>query len=212
MVQYEHLLLQSSIDTFDLSGILVGHRVIAHGDERALFPEEARSLASGDQKRRRASGAARIAARELLGRLGYTEAILPRSASGGPVWPKGIIGSIAHDHHIAIATVGMRRDVIALGIDIEPAKRLDPDLVEIVLSPREQEWIADDPFRGMLFFVAKEAVYKALHPLNGKFLDHHDVVIDVKARKARVCGGSTVDLRFSISSHLVAVAFLMNSP
>jgi hypothetical protein len=42
------------------------------------------------------------------------------------------------------------------------------------------------------------------------FLDHHDVEIDLPGRKATVCNGRVVELRFGISTHLMALAFLRN--
>jgi 4'-phosphopantetheinyl transferase EntD len=102
----------------------------------------------------------------------------------------------------------MSRDVAALGIDVEPAEVLPPDLLEIVATRSELRRIDDDPYRGRLLFVAKEAVYKAVHPLDQTFLEHHDVEVDLTGRKAIVRHGRTVELRFCISTHLVVVAFL----
>jgi 4'-phosphopantetheinyl transferase EntD len=57
-----------------------------------------------------------------------------------------------------------------------------------------------------VLFCVKEAVYKAVYPLDQKFLDHHDVEIDFAEQKAYVCNGRIIDIRFSISSHIVALA------
>jgi 4'-phosphopantetheinyl transferase EntD len=161
---------------------------------------------------RRASGAARIIARQLLARLGYPECAIPKAPSGAPVWPTGVVGSLAHDARIAVATVGLSRDVGALGIDVEPAECLPPELLNLVTTPEERVNIGDDPFRGRLLFVAKEAVYKAVYPLDQTFLEHHDVQIDLADRKATVRNGRIVHIRFSISTHLVALAFLSGRP
>src|SRR6516165_6054927 len=88
-----------------LAGVLIGHRRISVGDERALLQAEATPLATCALKVRRQSGAARIVARRLLRALGEPNAALPRSASGAPVWPLDIAGSIAHDDEVAVATV-----------------------------------------------------------------------------------------------------------
>ena len=107
---------------------------------------------------------------------------------------------------VAIAAVGMRRDVGAIGIDVEPAEALPAGLLDMVATPRER--LSVDPYQGRLLFVAKEAVYKAVYPLDQTFLDHHDVEVDFAGRKAMVRNGRTVELRFSLSAHLVALAFL----
>jgi 4'-phosphopantetheinyl transferase EntD len=199
---------QSAIDPLSPPGVLIGHRLISPGDENALLPEEAPAFASSVAKVRRASGAARIVARQLLMQLGYAGCPLPRSSSGAPVWPAGVIGSLTHDSRVAIAAVGLRRDIGAIGIDVEPAENLPPELLDMVATPQERSRLADDPYRGRLLFTAKEAVYKAVHPLDQTFLDHHDVQVDLAGRKATVCNGRVVELRYCISPHLVALAFI----
>lgn len=200
---------QSAIDTLALPGVAVGHRLISPGDEHALLKEEVPALAASVVKVRRASGAARIVARQLLTQLGYANCALPKGPTGAPVWPAGIVGSLAHDSRVAVAAVGMRADVGALGIDVEPAECLPSELLDLVVTPQERLNLGDDVYRGRLLFVAKEAVYKAIHPLDQTFLEHHDVEVNLSERKAVVRGGRVVELRFSISAHhLVALAFL----
>ena len=200
---------QSAIDTLALPGVAVGHRLISPGDEHALLKEEVPALAASVVKVRRASGAARIVARQLLTQLGYANCALPKGPAGAPVWPAGIVGSLAHDSRVAVAAVGMRADVGALGIDVEPAECLPSELLDLVVTPQERLNLGDDVYRGRLLFVAKEAVYKAVHPLDQTFLEHHDVEINLSERTAVVRSGRVVELRFSISAHhLVALAFL----
>ena len=201
-------LLQSSIDRLAIPGVLIGHRLISPGDERALMPEEAPAFAASVLKVRQASGAARIVARQLLVGLGYAPCPIPRGPSGAPIWPSGIIGSLAHDSLVAVAAVATTRDVGALGIDVEPAEALPPELLDLVATPRERQKMAEDPYAGRLLFAAKEAAYKAVYPLDQVFLDHHDVDIDFAARRASVCNGRVVELRFCIATHLIVVAFL----
>jgi 4'-phosphopantetheinyl transferase EntD len=202
-------LFQSAIDTLAFPGVTVGHRLISPGDEHALLKEEAPAFAASVVKVRRASGAARIVARRLLTQLGHPDCALPKGPAGAPMWPAGIIGSLAHDARVAVAAVGMRADVDALGIDVEPAECLPSELLDLVATPQERLNLGYDAYHGRLLFVAKEAVYKAVHPLDHTFLEHHDIEINLLERKAVVRNGRVVELRFSISSHhLVALAFL----
>jgi 4'-phosphopantetheinyl transferase EntD len=202
-------LFQSAIDTLAFPGVTVGHRLISPGDEYALLKEEAPAFAASVVKVRRASGAARIVARRLLTQLGHPDCALPKGPAGAPMWPAGIIGSLAHDARVAVAAVGMRADVDALGIDVEPAECLPSELLDLVATPQERLNLGYDAYHGRLLFVAKEAVYKAVHPLDHTFLEHHDIEINLLERKAVVRNGRVVELRFSISSHhLVALAFL----
>jgi 4'-phosphopantetheinyl transferase EntD len=204
--------LHTAIQALAVPGVAVGHRAISAGDEDALLPTEAPAFAASVVKVRRASGAARIVARELLARLGQPGWALAKTASGAPIWPAGIVGSLAHDARYAVAAVARASTVAALGIDIEPAEQLPPDLLDLVATPREREKLADDPYCGRLLFVAKEATYKAVYPLDQTFLEHHDVEIDLAARKAVLRNGRVVDLRFGLSAHLLAVAFIAAQP
>src|SRR5262245_1837514 len=108
--------LQSAIDALAFPGIVIGHRLISPGAEDALWPGEGAACGARAVKVRRASGAARIVARELLKRLGQPEGALPRTPGGAPAWPAGVVGSLAHDSRVAVAAVGMDRDVGAIGI------------------------------------------------------------------------------------------------
>src|SRR5256885_14527901 len=103
--------LQSAIDALSFPGVMVGHRLISPGDENALLPEETPAFASSVPKVRRASGAARIVARQLLKGLGQPECALPRGSGGAPTWPAGVVGSLAHDSRVAVAAGGQRGDV-----------------------------------------------------------------------------------------------------
>lgn len=200
--------LQRDMEALGVPGLLLGHRLIAPGDEQALLDEEAASIASPVVAVRRASGAARIVARQLLTQLGYPRVPLPRKASGSPIWPAGIIGSLAHDDEVAVAAVGMQRDFDAVGIDVEPAVALPPDMLMLIATPQELQRISGDPLRGKLLFAAKEAVYKALYPLDRVFLEFHDIEVDLTGRKAVTRTGRAVTLRYCASSRVVVVALI----
>lgn len=200
--------LQIAIDALCLPGVAIGHRLISPGDEHALMPEEATAFAGSVTSVRRASGAARIVARRLLAQAGLGSCAVPKASSGAPIWPPGIVGSMSHDSRVAVAAIAIRRDYAALGIDIEPKEALPPDLLDLVATPTERADIGEDPRQGRLLFAAKEAVYKAVYPLDQIFLDHHDVEISFPLRRGVVRYGRSVDLRFSVTNHLLVVAFL----
>jgi 4'-phosphopantetheinyl transferase EntD len=200
--------LQRLLDAMATPGILLGHRVITSGDELALLPEEFSAFASSVDKVRRASGAARIVARDLLNRFGHPQRAIVKSGSGVPIWPNGVVGSLAHDAQIAIAAVAERRNYASLGVDVEPAEPLDPDLLGMVATATEMPHIHLDQCRGRLLFAVKEAVYKAVYPLDGVFLDHHDVEVDFCSGTAEVRDGRTVHFRYGIDRHIVVLAFI----
>jgi len=204
----EDSVLQTAMGALSLPGIFMGHRIISPGDEDALLPEEAAAFAKSVLKVRRASGAARIVARELLAKIGLPRCALPKGSGGAPVWPNGIVGSMSHDSRIAVVAIAMGHDFSALGIDIEPAEALPPGLLDMVATPQERSRINEDPYGGRLLFAAKEAVYKAVYPLDQTFLDHHDVEVSLTLRQAVVRNGRLVKLQFCVSEHLLVVAYL----
>ncbi len=198
--------LQQALESL-APGIALGHRRIAPGDEAALLDEEARSIVSEVVAVRRASGAARLVARDLLARLGHPGCAVPKIASGAPAWPPDVVGSLAHDDRIAVAAVALRRYVEMVGIDVEPAEPLPPDVLDLITTERERLRLSDDPFQGRLLFAAKEAVYKAVYPVDQVFLDYHDIVVDLADRRAIVLNGRVLELRFLAAAHLVVLAF-----
>ncbi|HEX7032637.1 MAG TPA: 4'-phosphopantetheinyl transferase superfamily protein [Nitrososphaera sp.] len=203
--------LQHTIDALAVPGLLIGHRVISEGDELALLHGEVESFSLPAIERRRASGAARRVARELMNSMGVADLPIPRSKFGTPIWPAGIIGSMAHDNQIAVAAVGLRRDLDAVGIDIEPAVPLPPDILKLVATSREQRAIVGNQLGAKLLFVIKEAVYKATYPLDHKFLDFHDIEVDIANRSATTRTGRTLALYCGVLSHVLAVATIQNT-
>lgn len=205
-------LLQTDIERLAVPGIMIGHRLISPGDEFALMPEEIVGFVSTVAKVRRSSGAARIVARELISRAGYGRRAVPKARSGAPIWPSGIVGSLAHDSHVAVAAVAPDREFSNIGIDVEPAEALPADLLKIIATPSEQSSLNAYLYGGRLLFAAKEAVHKAVAALDRIFLDHQDVEVDFARQQAMVRNGRTVDLRFCVSSHLLALAFVRRPP
>jgi 4'-phosphopantetheinyl transferase EntD len=200
--------LQEAMDAVAVPGVVVAHRRIADGDELALLPEEAIGFEGSVLKVRRASGAARSVARDLLQRLGQQRQAILRSVSRMPIWPDGIVGSLAHDSEFAVAALAMRRDFAGVGIDVEPAEMLEPELLGLIATAGERERLHDDPCGGRLLFSVKEAVYKAVNPLDGVFLDHHDVDVDLAAGTAVIRNGRTVRFRCCVVPRIVTLAFV----
>src|SRR5262249_50349452 len=130
--------------------------------------------------------------------------------TGAPNWPVGLVGSLAHDASAAVAALASATDFMSVGIDIEPAEPLEPELLDVVATADERKQLVNRQLGGRLLFTAKEAVYKAVYPLDRTFLDHHDVEVDFVNLTAVVRRGRTVPLRIAISTHIVALAFVRN--
>jgi 4'-phosphopantetheinyl transferase EntD len=189
-------------------GLASGCRAIATGDEHALRPSELFVVRHAIPSVRRASGAARILARQLVIQLGGTDVDLPRVPGHGPQWPAGFIGSMAHDQFFAVAVVSRSGTLRSVGIDIEPAESLMTSLVDIVATPRERAHLRGDLLAARLLFCIKEAVYKATHPLDAVFLSHHDIEYYPAASIARTRTGHELHIRVADSPRLLAVALL----
>src|SRR5262245_18464935 len=134
--------------------------------------------------RRREFAAGRACAREALRRLGIANFPLLQAADGAPVWPEGVVGSIAHAAGLCGVAIARRRDVASLGFDIEEAGPLPTELLDLVCAPPEREALSRVPAEerlriGKLLFSIKEAVYKCYAPLARTFLEFHDRVVEL---------------------------------
>jgi 4'-phosphopantetheinyl transferase EntD len=186
-------------------GALVAARRIRPGDEAAF----ADPRPGARVEVRRASGAARIAARALLDEFGADRsAPLPRSPSGAPLWPAGIVGSLAHDEAFAVAAAARRGRVVGLGLDVEPAEPLPEEVVDIVLSETERRETGGDGVAQRLVFVAKEAVYKATNPLDGLWLDFPDIEVRLAEGTAMLRDGRRLRLVPFAGERLIVVALM----
>ena len=143
-----------------------------------LYPEEEALLGPNATARRRFYFAlGRAAARDALAELGVGPVAIRRGPAGEPVWPPGVVGAITHTGDLAVAVVGWQTDYAGLGVDLE---RLSPGLSSraerLVCTPAERAWIGDgvQASRGTMLFSAKEAVFKALFPIEHIWLGFSD--------------------------------------
>ncbi len=160
-------------------GIGVTDPRIDYGD---LHPSEVAATPRMVPKRRLEFTAGRAAARMAMAELGVDPHPIPMAPDRAPVWPTGLIGSIAHCDTVAIAAVALADQIRAIGIDIEPATPLDPDLWDTVCTGAELEWLNAQPkcdrgLQAKLIFCAKESVYKAQYPLTGRMIGFEDVEV-----------------------------------
>jgi 4'-phosphopantetheinyl transferase EntD len=179
--------------------LMGGVRLITEGDERHLTGAEALQFRRSAPSVRRASGAARAAARELLGRArAHPPWNLCKQASGAPEWPAGFSGSLAHDPEMAVAVVIPSEHLRSVGVDIEPATPLPPELLHLIATKAEISQISGDLVKAKLLFCVKEAVYKATNVLDGIYLEHHDVAFSFSSQIA------TVKDRWDIKVHILS--------
>ena len=200
--------LSAALAAIAPAGVLIGHRLIAVGDEDCLHEAELAGMEGASVKVRRQSGAARIVARDLLERCGIVDACLVRASSGAPMWPRGVRGSLAHDPLVAVAVVASAARYKALGVDVEPAIPLPDKAFAAVATPSEASRYAAEPLAGRVLLAAKEAVYKAVNPLDGVFLAFSDVEVDLAGGRAWTRQGLTLKLSVVTQPRVVALAHL----
>lgn len=188
--------------------VRTGCRLIGDADEAHLLPEEARSIPARQPAMRRASGAARWIAHRLLADIGITDVAIMRAPSGAPVWPDGIIGSLAHDDDMAVAAVAPVGGIVSLGIDVEPAEPLPDDIFAIVATGADRTGAADPRLAGRILFCAKEAVYKAAFPLDRDVLGYEDIAVDLDAGRATTKTGRMASLAYCVVPRVVVLAFV----
>lgn len=110
-----------------------------------------------------------------------------------------------------MAAAARRGRLVGLGVDIEPPEPLPADLVDLVLSAAERQEAKGDGVAQRLVFAAKEAVYKAIHPLDGTPLEYADIEVALKEGRATLNDGRMLRLLTFAGERLVAVALAFGS-
>jgi 4'-phosphopantetheinyl transferase EntD len=188
-----------------------------------LFPEEEAFVLDAVEKRCREFSSGRVLARRAMAELGVPPAAIPRGNDRLPIWPLGLIGSIAHTDSYCAAAIGRREDGLrSVGLDLEPAEPLPSDLLDRVTLSEERAWLAsfNDVERGIYaraLFSAKECAFKCQYPLTRTMLDFHDFAVVLDREQERFTAtlrrdappfenGSVFHGRFRIGADLIACA------
>jgi len=160
-------------------------RVHESADPRAWhespLPRERAEVSHAVPKRRIEHGAVRDLARRALAELGVAPVEILTGPGREPLWPAGVVGSLTHCDSYCAAAVASSSDVVALGIDAEPATPLDPGLLEVMFSTTERVKLRELDRRApgvpwsKVAFSVKETIYKAWFPFTGRWLSFHDV-------------------------------------
>lgn len=111
---------------------------------------------------------------------------------------------------MAVATVASSANSFSLGIDIEPAEPLPAELDHIVLTKRDDLGSTGCSLAGRLVFAAKEAVYKACYPLDGAFLNYHDVYVSLRDGSAATSTGRIAKIVWCSSPRIVVLAIIQH--
>lgn len=161
----------------------VAVEVATHSDYFAPIAREEAPFAERMAERRRQEFAAgRACAHRALRRIGADDAPIPVAHRRDPVWSPGIVGSITHCEGFCAAVVARAGPIASLGIDAEPARPLDAETRDTVLSPGEQGSLSHLSLApgvwATLGFAAKEALFKAIYPLAVREIAFDEVLLD----------------------------------
>lgn len=149
-----------------------------------LYPEEEALVRRAVLKRRIEFSAGRHCARLAMVHIGHPETALSSGYDRAPIWPPGLIGSIAHDADYCAAVVTSTRYFQSIGIDLESIDAVPIELRDQVLRtdeiskldwlvrPNGADWLT-------LSFCLKEAAYKAFYPRFRRILDFKEMTLEV---------------------------------
>lgn len=201
---------------------------IAPGQASALFPEERAAIANATPGRRDEFAAGRRCAALAMTRLGCRPGPVAMGSDRAPIWPEGLIGSIAHSQTMAAAVVARQADGIrSIGLDLEPALPLPDDLFDTILRPGEQDRLAQlpealQPVYARLIFSAKEALFKCQYGISRSFIDFYaaEISLDLRERSFRAVlvvaagvfpAGQSFSGRFHLDADLIATGVMLGN-
>ncbi|UYQ60937.1 4'-phosphopantetheinyl transferase family protein [Streptomyces peucetius] len=152
-----------------------------------VFAQEAALVERALISRRAEFRTVRACAREAMGQLGFAPVPILHGAQGEPLWPAGLVGSMAHCAGYRVAVLARAEEFAMIGVDAEPDEACpDEGIRELIAGPAELAMLArlaeshPDIAWDRLLFSAKECVYKAWYPLARRWLgfEHAAVVLE----------------------------------
>jgi enterobactin synthetase component D len=122
-----------------------------------------------------------------MGALGLPAGPVGRATGRAPQWPDHCIGSITHAQGLVAAAIGRAGELQGLGIDLELVDRVKPALHARLFTPQEflEAGGTLNSREATLRFGAKEAVYKAVNPIVGRFIGFHEVEVVLLPEQGR---------------------------
>lgn len=178
--------LQSLLDRMIPAGVKASVSRITDREASFEYPEEAQKLAKAVPKRRNEFIAGRRCARAALAQMGLQPRAMPPDERRAPQWPVGTVGSISHSIELCCAVASHSNTIACLGVDLETTTRISSGVIERVLHPLEVDFVSDDKAYGSLIFSAKEAFFKAQHPVWEAWPNFEDLAFEVDTSTNRL--------------------------
>lgn len=171
-------------ETF-VAGGCFGHRLPHPG---AVPKEERHALWRSHQKR-----ATQACLHLLLNAAGLPPIEPVRLPSGARKWPHGYVGSVSHKGTRVLAALAREEDLPMVGIDIDDRRAVDLPCARPCEHPPTEAapWSA-------IVFSAKEAVFKALHPIVNRPFGSDDVVLSWHPPRGATLGAHAHALAYDL--------------
>ncbi len=169
---------------------IAAHYSRALPEHASLLPAEADCTHNMIKKRLLEFTHGRYCAHQAMQQLNLPMTAIPKGPDRAPVWPNNICGSISHSGGHAAAVIAYRSVITGIGLDIESAETLSPEVAKMICRPEEQSTYIINEHAKLLFSI-KEAVYKCIYPLVNCFVDFQEMEIVLHEQ----------DASFSAQSH-----------
>jgi len=168
-----------------------------------IYPQEWVFIKKAVEKRKQEFIAGRICAKTLLKQFEISNFPVLVGENREPLWPEGIVGSIAHTQNYCAAAIGKSSDVQGMGLDIEQLGRLTEKTWRQIATEEELEFIQsleqDEKDRFItLLFSAKESFYKLQYPLTKIWVNFHDVLFSSTEKNQ-----FTIELKIDVNQEFV---------
>lgn len=134
-----------------------------------LLPEEVAATSGMVEKRLDEFRHGRYCARAAMATLGVPAVAIPKGPDRAPIWPRNLAGSISHTGMAAAAAVTRSTSFQSIGLDLETAEALTPEIAAMVCRPDENA--GGDGTHAKRLFCIKESIYKCLHPVVHSYID-----------------------------------------
>ncbi len=180
-----------------------------------LSRSEASAISNACEKRRNEFSTGRHLLRGLLRDFGLDYVDMPKGANGGVTLPAGYCGSIAHTGGLCIAAMSPTGGIVSIGIDVELIGDVGEPECRVFMPDDEYEMTASlEPdvrrVRMAAAFSVREAIYKCLNPVFGRWIDFQDArvsfrdgayLLEVKVKDYEsLCG---LECRYEIKDNMV---------
>jgi len=149
----------------------------------AISPFERQLVTDAVPQRQAEFATGRWCAHRALERIGVPTDVILRDRHGGPIWPAGVHGTIAHESGVCVAAVARAALVRHLGIDLVDTRR-EVDFAKIgdlFITPEDE--ISGTEEGARLAFCVKEAVVKAVSARLNRFLDMREIKISLQENR-----------------------------